>query len=188
MKKPTTLWNPLRMSTSKINNSTMMQLQLSLQPIYINTWSRVACGHPSPLNGIPRVKTGVWKNHHISPDTPCRHDQPTPIQLVLGLSRFMVNTAAIVQRLEHRDTWRQGVRDHCCCSWVFRSCSSSRHGEELLRMTKLDKAHKTGSLGEFWHNTTTYSVWNDQETAWPAGPWDLVEKIFSIWIHANGHE
>lgn len=54
------------------------------------------------------------------PGTPCRHanDQPTPIQLVLCLSRFMVNTAAIVQRLEHRDTWRQAVRDPCCFSYI----------------------------------------------------------------------
>ena len=73
------------------------------------------------------------------PGTPYRHahDQPTPIQLVLCLSRFMVNTAAIVQRLEHRDTWRQAVRDPCC-----RSCSSSQHGEKLQSIAKLDKAQK----------------------------------------------
>lgn len=112
--------------------------------------------------------------------TSCRHahDQPTPIQLVLCLSRFMVNTAAIVQRLEHRDTWRQAVRDPCC-----RNCSSSQHGEKLQSITKLDKAHKTVILGDFRHNTTTNSIWNDQENTWPGGSWEFVEKIFSIWRH-----
>lgn len=112
--------------------------------------------------------------------TSCRHahDQPTPIQLVLCLSRFMVNTAAIVQRLEHRDTWRQAVRDPCC-----RSCSSSQHGEKLQSMTKLDKTHKTVILGDFRHNTTINSIWNDQENTWPRGSWEFVEKIFSIWRH-----
>lgn len=47
---------------------------------------------------------------------------------------------------------------------------------------------KTVILGDFRHNTTTNSIWNDQENTWPGGSWEFVEKIFSIWRHENGHE
>lgn len=45
------------------------------------------------------------------------------------------------------------------------------------------KTHKTVILGDFRHNTTTNSIWNDQENTWPGGSWEFVEKIFSIWRH-----
>lgn len=125
--------------------------------IYIYTWSRVACRHPSPLSGIPLCKVRLNKmcknwgleNKHL-PWSHARHTMPPCPWPTHAYPARPLPEPFHGQHRGHRPAaWAPGHLTSGCERPLLQKRFIFPTGGKTANMAKLDKAHKTVILGDF---------------------------------------